>query len=197
MFCQGCWGSVPEPKPGADLSAMELVGYQTSRKEMRDIYHSVYLLRRTPGTPSCGERERRRVIHYMLTSLMVRLQRQTQPTTTGDVSPHAGEWIGLDQQGSYKVALRAAHHRALETAKALQDDLERCRSEQRRRSRAHSRSQSRGWSRACSRNQSRSQSRTHSRGQSRNCVRASSQSHYHGEPWACVPGPQMNPHSGE
>ena len=32
MFRQG---SVPEPKPGVDQSTMELVGYQTSRKEMR------------------------------------------------------------------------------------------------------------------------------------------------------------------
>ena len=73
MFCWGHRGSVPEPEPGADLSAMELVGYWTSRKEMRDIYHSVYLLRRSPGTPSCGEWERRRVIHDILTSLTVQL----------------------------------------------------------------------------------------------------------------------------
>ena len=39
---------------------------------------------------------------------MVQLQRQTQPTTAGDVSPHAGEWVGLGQQESYEVALRAA-----------------------------------------------------------------------------------------
>ena len=185
MFHRGCQGSVPEPEPRADQSAMELVGYQTSRKEMRDIYHSVYLLRRTPGTPSCGEQERRRVIHDILTSLMVWLQRQTQPTVTGDVSPHAGEWVGLGQQGSYKVALWAACHRVLETAKALQSDLERLRSEQRRRSRARSQSQSRGQSKT----HSRSQSRTHSRGQSRNHVRANSQSHYHGDlqgicPWS-------------
>ena len=118
-FCRGHWGSVSKPEPEADLSAMELVGYQTSRKEMRDIYHSVYLLRRTPGTPSCGEWERRRVIHDILASLMVWLQRWTQPTTTGDVSPHAGEWVGLGQQGSYKVALQAACHRALETTEAF------------------------------------------------------------------------------
>ena len=50
---------------------------------------------------------------------MVQLQRQTQPTTTGDVSPHAGEWVGLGQQESYEVALQVACHRVLETAKAL------------------------------------------------------------------------------
>ena len=138
MFCQGCWGSVPKPEPRVDQSAVELVSYRTSRKEMRDIYHGVYLLRRTPGTPSCGEQERRRVIHDIPASLVVWLLRQTQPTTTGDVSPHAGEWVGLGQQESYKVALQAACHRVLETAEALQSDLKRLGSEQRRRSRAHS-----------------------------------------------------------
>ena len=96
---------------------MELVGYQTSRREMQDIYHSVYLLRRTPGTPSCGEQERRRVIHDILASLTVQLQRQTQPAAT--------EWARMGQEGSYKVALWVAHHRALETAEALCSDLQR------------------------------------------------------------------------
>ena len=33
-----------DPDSKADQSAMELVGYHMSRKEMRDIYQSVYLL---------------------------------------------------------------------------------------------------------------------------------------------------------
>ena len=35
------------------------------------------------------------------------------------------EWVRRDRQASYKVALQAAHQRALETAIALQSDLER------------------------------------------------------------------------
>ena len=62
MFCWGCWDSVFEPDPGVDQSAMELVGYWTSWKEMRDIFHNVYLLKRSPGSPSCGEWQRRRTI---------------------------------------------------------------------------------------------------------------------------------------
>ena len=42
----GCWCSLPRPDPEADLPAMKLVGYQTSHKEIRDLYHSVYLLRK-------------------------------------------------------------------------------------------------------------------------------------------------------
>ena len=55
MCHRGCWSSILEPNPGADQSAMELMGYQTSRKEIRDVYHSVYLLKRSLGSPSYGE----------------------------------------------------------------------------------------------------------------------------------------------
>ena len=39
------------PNLEVDQSAMELVGYQSSHKEIWDIYHSVYLLRRSQGLP--------------------------------------------------------------------------------------------------------------------------------------------------
>ena len=81
------------------------------------------------------------------------------------------------------MALQAAHQRALETTKALQNDLKRLGNEQRKRSRAHSHSQNRGRSIT----HSRSQSRTHSRGQSRNCTRANSQSCSHGDLWGMHP----------
>ena len=41
---QGCWGSAMEPDPQVGQSAMDLVGYQTSQKEIQDIYQSIYLL---------------------------------------------------------------------------------------------------------------------------------------------------------
>ena len=41
MVCQGC---VTGPDLGAVQSTMELVGYQTSSKEIQDVYQSVYLL---------------------------------------------------------------------------------------------------------------------------------------------------------
>ena len=57
MCHQGHQSCIPEPNPEADQSAMELVGYQTSRKEIWDVYHSIYLLQRYPRSPSCRDRE--------------------------------------------------------------------------------------------------------------------------------------------
>ena len=134
---------------------MELVGYHTSWKEMRDIYHSVYLLRRSLGFPSCGEWQRRRTIQDILSSLADWLHRWAYPATTGDLDLQEGGWVRPDQQESYKAALQAACQRALETAEALQSDLERLGKEQREKSQSRSHSQSG------------SQSRTHSSSWSR------------------------------
>ena len=101
----GCQSSIPEPNPKADQSAMELVGYQMSRKEIRDVCHSIYLLRRPLGSPSCGESRRRRVIQDILSSLQTWLQRQTYSTKSKDLGAHGGEWVELDPLQSYKAAL--------------------------------------------------------------------------------------------
>ena len=183
MFCWGHWDSVYEADPGADQSAMELVGYCSSWKELRDIYHNIYLLKRSPGFPSCGEQQRRRTIQDILPSLMDWLHRWAYPTTTRDLDPQGGELVRLDQWGSYEAALQVACQRALETAETLQSDLKRLGKELRERSQAHSHS----WSRSWSRTHSRSQSRTRSRGQSRNHARANSQSLSHGDLWGMHP----------
>ena len=74
-----------EPDPKVDQSAMELVGYHMSWKEIRDIYHSIYLLRRSPGFPSCGDQQRRRAIQDILSSLEDRLHRHGYLATAGDM----------------------------------------------------------------------------------------------------------------
>ena len=117
MFCLGHQGSIYEPDPGVDQSAMEFVGYHTSWKEMRDIYHSVYLLKRSPRFPSCGEQQRRRTIQDILSSLMDQLNRWAYPTTTRDLDLQEGGWVRLNQQESYEAALQVACQRALEMPK--------------------------------------------------------------------------------
>ena len=98
---------------------MELVGYQTSGREIRNVYYSIYLLRKSLGSPSCGESRRRRAIQDILSSLQTQLQRQMYSAKAKDLGAHEGEWVGLDQLRSYKAALWAACQKALETTKAL------------------------------------------------------------------------------
>ena len=49
LICWGHQGSISRPHLEVDQSAVELVEYWTSHKEIWDIYHSVYLLRRSTG----------------------------------------------------------------------------------------------------------------------------------------------------
>ena len=92
MVCWGCQGSASEPDLGAGHSAMELVGYQTPHKEIQDTYHSVYLLRRPPGLPSCGHQLRRKTICNIRSSLTDWMHRHGYPAATGENLESDEEW---------------------------------------------------------------------------------------------------------
>ena len=160
LVCQGCWGSASEPNLEAEYSAMELVGHQTSHKEICNIYHSVYLLRRPPGLSPCDGQQRRRAICNILSSLTSQLHQHECPATI------------QEGQESYEEVLRAAHQKALETAEVLQGDLKRLNQGMRDTPQTHSGSCSRShtWRRG------RSQSRSHGRACSQSHPRCGSQS---------------------
>ena len=141
--------------PRVGQSAMELVGYWTSHKEIWDIYHSAYLLRRSPDLPPCGTQQRGRVICNILSSLTSQLHRRGYPATTGEGQGSKNEWLPrLSRRESYEEALKAAHQWVLETAAVLRSDIERLsqgirdipqtRSRSQSRSRSHSRSGGKG-----------------------------------------------------
>ena len=48
------WQGLPKLDPEADIPTVQLVGYQTSSKEIGDLYNQVYALKRLPGPPLCG-----------------------------------------------------------------------------------------------------------------------------------------------
>ena len=108
---------------------MELVGYQTSHKEIQDIYHSVYLLRRCPGLPPCGSQWRREVIHDILSSLRSQLHQWMYPTAAKEARWPVDEHQSRPRRrDSYEEALweiRAAYQRLLVAAKVLKSDIER------------------------------------------------------------------------
>ena len=171
MVHQHCQSSVYDPGSKADQSAMELVGYHMSQREMRDIYQSIYLLQRAPGLPPCGAQSRRKAIQDILSSLKGRLQRCGCSTTVRNLESQEQQ-VGLNWHGSYEEALRVAHQRALNTAEAHTSDIERLGWQRRGRSWSHSRncSQSRSHSRtrSWSRSHSRAQSQHHSQGNLQN-----------------------------
>ena len=151
MWHQGHQESVKEPDPEAGQSALELIGYHTSRAEVRDIYHSVYLLNRAPGFPSCGAAQQRMAIWEILSSLQERLRRWAPPDGTGDLPIKAR---GQSPPQSYEAALQAARQKMMETTTALQSDLDRLNWESRGRSHTHDwrgswhRTRSNSWRRA-------------------------------------------------
>ena len=101
---------------------------------MWDVYHSMYLLQRCPGSPSCGASRRRRAIQDILSSLQAQLQKRTCSAETEGPGAHGRERVGTKPLQSYEVVLWATCLKALETAKTLHDDLERLDNECRERS---------------------------------------------------------------
>ena len=103
---------------------MELVGYQTSCKEICNIYHSVYLLRRPLGLPPCEDQWRRRAICNILSSLTSLLHWCGYPAITRKGQESKEEWLpGPNRRESYEEVLRVAHQRALETMEVLQGHI--------------------------------------------------------------------------
>ena len=91
-----------EPNSEEDQSALLLIGYHTSQKELRDVYYSVYSLNRAPGFPSCSEVKRMRAIWEILSSLQERLQRWTPSADAKDVPE---DKMDLVHPPTYEAAL--------------------------------------------------------------------------------------------
>ena len=125
LVCWGYQGSASEPHVEAGYSAMEPLGYWTSHKEICDIYHSVYLLRRPPGLPPCEDQWRRRAIFHILSSLTSQLHQCGYPATTREGQESKEKWLpGPNRRESYEKVLRVACQKALTTTEVLQGDIE-------------------------------------------------------------------------
>ena len=128
---QGHQQSLPRPDPEMDLPAMKLVGYWTSHKEIRDLYHSIYLLRRSPGPLPCGPQQRKEAIWNILSSLRNCLHRWVYPTASKeDARGSATEsWSrSRRREDPHEGALqepRVACQRALKAAQVLESNIER------------------------------------------------------------------------
>ena len=51
IVCQGCWQNLPQLNPEVGIPAVKLVGPETSKEELLELYLEVYKLHRLPGSP--------------------------------------------------------------------------------------------------------------------------------------------------
>ena len=69
MICQGCWHGLTCLDLQVDISAVQPVGPQTSRDEIRDLYHQVCKLQRLPGSVPCRPKQTSELARDMVCSL--------------------------------------------------------------------------------------------------------------------------------
>ena len=131
FICQGCRSSLPRPDLEVDQSAIKLVGYRTSHKETRDLYHSIYLMRRSPGPPHCRPQQRRKVIWDILSSLRNCLHQWVYPVATEEDTrevvneSHSRPRGRGDPHEEAFLEASLACQRVLEAAQWLESDIER------------------------------------------------------------------------
>ena len=126
---QGCQQHMPQLNPKAGIPAVELVGMETSREELLEIYFEVYKLHRSPGSPP----EEPAIAEEVLAAVPDHLQErgeapeaQAQPTP-GDSHPSNRrphqEWENLIDRSLARMC--KAHQQALSTTMALEEEIER------------------------------------------------------------------------
>ena len=127
----GCWQSLPRLDPEVDVPTIKLVRYWTSHKEIRDLYHSVYLLRRLPGPLPCGPQWREEAIWDILSSLRDCFHRWGYTTTPKeDAWGAAAEFQSRPRrrEDPHDEALQKAretHQQTLEAVHMLECDIQR------------------------------------------------------------------------
>ena len=93
MICQGCQHGLLHLDLQADISAVQAVGPQTSKEEIRDLYYQVYKLWRLLGSPPCGLEWTEELVRDMVSSLKNHLrQKGGQPPREPEESEPADNW---------------------------------------------------------------------------------------------------------
>ena len=84
IVCQGCWQKLPQLTLEVGISAIQLVGPETSKEELQELYLEVYKLHRLPGSPS-GEPV---LLEEVLSSLEDHQGQRGERASAATVRPH-------------------------------------------------------------------------------------------------------------
>ena len=131
MVCWGHWQGLPKLDPEVDISTIQLVGPQTSRKVIKSLYYEVYKLWRLPGSPPRDSE----LVAEVVSSLEVHQgwegskmpQTMRKPKLT-DVrpprsrTPRRGRRDASVERSLTKV--RGAHQKALAMVAPLEEEIE-------------------------------------------------------------------------
>ena len=97
-----CWlHDLSRLDPRVDTSTIQLMGYQTSREEIGELFHQVCMLQRLPGPPPCGPKWVQEVTRDILSSLKDHLwwRRGDHLEGSGELEP-ASAHVSQHQDGA-------------------------------------------------------------------------------------------------
>ena len=115
-----------------DISAIQLVGYQSTREEIRDLYHQVYKLRRLLGSLLCGPEQVCELTRDVVSSLKNHLRgrggkqprgcEEPEPTDTHPSQDKTSQRMRQDILAEMELAeAREADLQALAAATVLEE----------------------------------------------------------------------------
>ena len=97
IICQDCWQHLPQLNPEVGIPAIQLVGPETTKEELLELYLEVYKLHRLPGSPP-GEPA---ILEEVLSSLPDYQRCEEEEAPTAMAQPHA--------EGSHSSRSHAPH----------------------------------------------------------------------------------------
>ena len=132
IVCQGHWQKLPKLNPEAGIPTVQLVGPETSKDELQELYLEVYKLHRLPGSPP-GEPA---LPEEVLSSLEDHQGQREERASAATVRPHLEDphpsRSGAPQKGKRDSSverslaiIRETHQKALAVAATHEEEIER------------------------------------------------------------------------
>ena len=132
IICQGCLQNLPQLNPEVGVPAIQLVGPETTKEELLELYLEVNKLHRLPGSPP-GELA---ILEEVLSSLPDHQRHEEEkgpaatarphpesPHSFGSGTPHKGKKGNSVERSLATVC--EAHQKALATVATLEEEIER------------------------------------------------------------------------
>ena len=129
---QGCWQNLPQLNPEAGVPTVQLVGPETSKEELQELYLEVYKLHRLPGSPP-GEPA---LLEEVLSSLKDHQGQKGERASAAMTRPHPEDPHSSRSSVPQKrkrdssverslATICEAHQKVLATAATLEEEIER------------------------------------------------------------------------